>query len=249
MISQCQWIRVEFLTQGLCVINHNTVKNSGFSIICSFIHLYDHVKPQYICLLFHIGMKHFLFLCLFFYVTMLSIPHYIALNDTVMCIAVAKKRLGKQTSTTERLFSMESAPWPLLCNGSVNMFNNRGAVISEWSVLTLYKKPWKLFRGFSSGRVVQGSSIVEDFMFAFMKCYSYSKIVLPLNVVTTCGFSINPITNRNPRLSHSNTWQYDWCATNWRGHGRNLPWNNFRYYAGISLKGLRKSIRTLTQDS
>jgi hypothetical protein len=35
----------------------------------------------------------------------------------------------------------------------------------------------------------------------------------------------------------------------WGGHGRNLPWNNFRYYAGISLEGLRQSISTLSQDS
>jgi hypothetical protein len=36
--------------------------------------------------------------------------------------SVAKERLGKQTSATERLFSMGSSPRPLLCNGSVDMF-------------------------------------------------------------------------------------------------------------------------------
>jgi hypothetical protein len=35
---------------------------------------------------------------------------------------VAKQQLGKRTSTIERLFSMGSAPRPLLCNGSVNKF-------------------------------------------------------------------------------------------------------------------------------
>jgi hypothetical protein len=34
------------------------------------------------------------------------------------------QRLGKQTSTIERLFSMVSEPRPLLCNGSVNTFQH-----------------------------------------------------------------------------------------------------------------------------
>jgi hypothetical protein len=64
MISQCQWIRFDFHTRGLGVINHNMVQYSGFSITCSFIQLYGHVKPQYICLLFCISMKHALFIYL-----------------------------------------------------------------------------------------------------------------------------------------------------------------------------------------
>jgi hypothetical protein len=39
--------------------------------------------------------------------------------------SVAKQWLGKETSTTERLFSMGSAPRPLLCNGSVNTFQQQ----------------------------------------------------------------------------------------------------------------------------
>jgi hypothetical protein len=38
----------------------------------------------------------------------------------VTCISVAKQRLGKQASIIDKLFSMESAPRLLLCNGSVN---------------------------------------------------------------------------------------------------------------------------------
>jgi hypothetical protein len=38
----------------------------------------------------------------------------------VTCIPIARQRLGKHASKTERLFSMWSAPRPLLCNGAVN---------------------------------------------------------------------------------------------------------------------------------
>jgi hypothetical protein len=40
----------------------------------------------------------------------------------VMCIPTAMQRHGKQASTIERVFSMGSTPQTLLCNGSVNMF-------------------------------------------------------------------------------------------------------------------------------
>jgi hypothetical protein len=36
--------------------------------------------------------------------------------------SAAKQRFGKQTSTIQRLFSMGSMPLPLLCNGSVDKF-------------------------------------------------------------------------------------------------------------------------------
>jgi hypothetical protein len=38
----------------------------------------------------------------------------------VTCIPIAKQRFGKQASIIEILFSIGSAPQPLLCNGSVN---------------------------------------------------------------------------------------------------------------------------------
>jgi hypothetical protein len=48
-----------------------------------------------------------------------------SLVNTVTCMAIAKQRLGKEASTTNRLFSMGSAPRSLLCNGSVNMFQQQ----------------------------------------------------------------------------------------------------------------------------
>jgi hypothetical protein len=50
----------------------------------------------------------------------LSVRHL----NIVTCEAVAKQR----TSAIERVFGIGSAPRPLLCNGSVNMFNNRSCV-------------------------------------------------------------------------------------------------------------------------
>jgi hypothetical protein len=38
----------------------------------------------------------------------------------VICISIARQRLGKHASTIERLFSMWPMPRPLLCNGAVN---------------------------------------------------------------------------------------------------------------------------------
>jgi hypothetical protein len=46
--------------------------------------------------------------------------HYLYCNVDVQ--SVAKQRLGKQTSTIDRLFSVGSTPRPFLCNGSVNTF-------------------------------------------------------------------------------------------------------------------------------
>jgi hypothetical protein len=42
--------------------------------------------------------------------------------------SVVNQWLGKKTLTMQGLFSIGSAPRPLLCNGSVNTFNNRGCV-------------------------------------------------------------------------------------------------------------------------
>jgi hypothetical protein len=48
--------------------------------------------------------------------------------------SIAKQRFGKQTSTI-RLFSMGSVPRPLLCNGSVNTFQQQ-RLCFPWG-------PWK----------------------------------------------------------------------------------------------------------
>jgi hypothetical protein len=40
-------------------------------------------------------------------------------KEIVMCITIARQRLGKHASTIERLFFVWSAQRPLLCNGAV----------------------------------------------------------------------------------------------------------------------------------
>jgi hypothetical protein len=46
--------------------------------------------------------------------------YHMHINYIVMCIPIAKQRHGKQTLIIETLFFVGSAPWPLLCNDSVN---------------------------------------------------------------------------------------------------------------------------------
>jgi hypothetical protein len=55
-------------------------------------------------------------------------------------LSIAKQRLGKQTSTIEKMFSMGSAPRPLLCSGSINMFQQWKAVFYVGSVQRIYLK-------------------------------------------------------------------------------------------------------------
>jgi hypothetical protein len=50
----------------------------------------------------------------------MAVEWLVVLNCNVDGLGVARQRLGKQTSTIERLFSMRSAPRSLLCNDEVN---------------------------------------------------------------------------------------------------------------------------------
>jgi hypothetical protein len=73
-------------------------------------------------------------------------------------LSVAKQRLGKQTSTIEGLFSMGSAPRPLLCSGSVNTFKQCKTVFSMGSVQRSYLKNKRRYDSFLSSEFSVGDS-------------------------------------------------------------------------------------------
>jgi hypothetical protein len=72
-------------------------------------------------------------------------------------MSVTKQRPGKQNSTIEILFSMGSALRQLLCNGSVNTFQQSKTVFSLGSVQRSYLKNKRRY-----GSVLSSEFLVRD---------------------------------------------------------------------------------------
>jgi hypothetical protein len=86
--------------------------------------------------------------------------------------SVAKQRLGKQTSTIEKVFSMGSVPRPLLCNGSVNV----STIEAVFSVVSVQRSYLKNKRRYDSVHLAFKIPYVYDYITKL--CRREAKVIL-----------------------------------------------------------------------